>query len=191
MVKGKDLQPRLGSVMQKALLLLGTGFALGLSGRPDTYFRILRGLSKEWKAIHKRQLHLAIKNLYRSQLIDCKENNDGTTSLIVTNNGRQKVFRYNLDTMEIKRSRKWDGLWRAGIFYIPESHKTARDALASKLKQLGFCALQKSVFIFPLECRDEINFIVELFQVRPYVRFLLVKEIDVDLDLRKRFRVII
>ena len=56
-----------------------------------------------------------------------------------------------------------DGEWRIVIFDIPEKFKKAREALRMKLKELGFLELQKSVFIFPYECEDEINFIVEVF----------------------------
>jgi len=58
----------------------------------------------------------------------------------------------------------------------------------SKLKSLGFYPLQKSVFIHPYECKNEIDFIVEMFNLAPYVRFLRVKDVDVELDLKERFR---
>ncbi|KKR09481.1 MAG: hypothetical protein UT37_C0019G0001, partial [Parcubacteria group bacterium GW2011_GWA2_39_18] len=41
--------------------------------------------------------------------------------------------------------------------------------------------------IFPYECKNEIDFIVETFNLRQYVRFLIVKDIDNGLDLRNRF----
>ena len=175
--------------MQKTLLLLAGGFVLGLSGRPDAYFRILKGITKEWRAIERRRLHEAIKNLYRSQLIDCREHPDGTISLMLTKNGKERALHYNPEAITIKRPRRWDGLWRVVIFDIPEVHKSARDALASKLKQIGFYPMQKSVFVHPYNCTDEIDFLIELFQMRPYVRFLLVQEIDIDLALKRHFRV--
>jgi len=53
---------------------------------------------------------------------------------------------------------------------------------------LGFYPLQKSVFIHPYECKDEIDFITEIFDLAPYVRFLRVKDIDIEQDLEERFR---
>ena len=41
-----------------------------------------------------------------------------------------------------------------------------------KLKELGFLELQKSVLVLPYECEDEINFIMEVFLIRPFVRGL-------------------
>jgi DNA-binding transcriptional regulator PaaX len=180
---------RLGSAAQKILLLLQGGLALGLTQRPDTYFRIIRGITKEWQDINKRTLHEAIKKLYQSKLIDYKENDDGTVDLVLNDDGKKRALKYNLDTIKIKKSAKWDGLWRVIIFDIPECFKQGRDALAVKLKQMGFYPLQKSVFIYPYECKNEIDFIIEIFDLRQYVRIMLVKETDVDLDLKNKFKI--
>lgn len=72
-------------------------------------------------------------------------------------------------------------------FDIPEDKKKGRMALAEKLKEIGFYPMQKSVFIHPYECKDEIEFITEIFNLTPYVRFLRVKDIDIELDLKDRF----
>ncbi len=47
--------------------------------------------------------------------------------------------------------------------------------------------MQKSVFIHPYECKNEIDFITEIFYLVPYVRFLRVKDIDIEIDLKNRF----
>lgn len=179
---------KVGPVGQKILLLLTTGLTLGLTYRPDKYFQIIKSAHREWKKINHRSLHEAIKKLYQSKLIDYKENDDGTVILVLTENGRNKVLRYNLDKMKIKKPTEWDGWWRLVIFDVPESFKQGRDALASRLKQLGFYSLQKSVFIYPYECKNEVDFIVEVFNLRPYVRFIIAKETDVDLDLKNKFK---
>ena len=62
--------------------------------------------------------------------------------------------------------------------------------LAEKLKEIGFYPMQKSVFIHPYECKDEIDFITEIFNLSPYVRFLRVNNTDIDLDLKNKFRLI-
>src|SRR3990167_2211250 len=65
---------------------------------------------------------------------------------------------------------KWDKKWRVVIFDIPEKSRMARDALRRKLKELEFRELQKSVFVHPYECKKEIDFIIEFFNLRHYVR---------------------
>ena len=90
--------------------------------------------------------------------------------------------------MEIKKSAKWDGKWRMVLFDIPDSDKKIREVLRFHLKRLGFYNYQKSVFIYPHNCKDEIDFLIEFYQIRRYVRQLVVSEIDNDFHLRKIFK---
>jgi len=178
---------KIGPVMQKVLLLVEGGLILGLTKRPDKYFKIVKKISKEWQKINERSLRTAIQKLYQSKLIDFKEKSDGTVSMTLTNNGKKKIIQFNLDLIEIKKPKQWDRLWRLVIFDIPEEERRGRNALAVKLKELGFYPLQKSVFIHPYECKNEVDFIVELFNLRPYVRLFTIKETDIELDLRSKF----
>lgn len=175
---------------KKILLLLIGGASLSLTRRPDQYFRIVRNIAKEWKKINERNLKLAIKKLYRSKMVDYKENSDGTVSIVLTNNGRKKILKYDLDKIQIRKPAKWDAMWRMVVFDIPEDERRGRVALVEKLKELGFYPMQKSVFIHPYECKDEVDFVTELFNLSPYVRFLRVKNTDIDLDLKNRFNLL-
>ena len=172
------------------MLLLYGGFALSLTRRPDAYFRVIKSIAKEWKKINKRSLRDSIRKLYQSKIIDYRENNDGTVKLVLTEAGKKRALIYNLDKIKIKKPLMWDKLWRVVTFDIPEDKKKGRMALAGKLKDIGFYPMQKSVFIHPYECKDEVNFIVEIFDLAPYVRFLRVKNIDIEFDLRNKFRLI-
>jgi DNA-binding transcriptional regulator PaaX len=187
MITLEKKRKRFGPVMQKVLLLLRTGATLFLSGSPHMHFKIIKTASKEWQKIDQRVLRKSIRRLYQSKLVDVKEEENGALSLTLTDNGEKKILQYDLDKIKIKKPLEWDGVWRMVVFDIPESQKQGRDALVGKLKQLGFYPLQKSVFLHPYECKEEIDFIVELFDLRPFVRFMRVKEIDVELDLKHRF----
>ena len=148
---------------------------------------LVKGMVKEWRKINERNLRIAIKNLYKSKMVDFRENQDGTVLTILTDKGKKRILKYDIDKIEIKKPMRWDKLWRLVIFDIPEDKNLGRKALAAKLKELGFYPMQKSVFIHPYECKDEIDFIIEIFELSPYVRFLRVKDIDIELDLKERF----
>lgn len=178
---------RMGSMSKKVLLLLIGGASLALTNRPDAYFRVVGQMIKEWKKINERNLKLAIRKLYRSKMVDYKENSDGTVNIVLTDNGKKRILKYDLDKIKIKKPVRWDAIWRMVIFDIPEDERRGRVALAEKLKELGFYPMQKSAFIYPYECKNEIDFITELFNISPYVRFLRVKNTDIDLDLKKKF----
>ena len=163
------------STKQKILLLLSSGLVLNLSRSPKNYFKILGNLPSAWKEIDKNRLYRIVREFYNERLIDFKENKDGLVTIIITKEGEKKALKFKIDEMEIKKPAKWDGEWRVVIFDIPERFKKAREALRKKLKDLGFIKLQESVFVLPYECEDEINFIMEVFLIRPFVRFMRVK----------------
>ncbi|HEY4519046.1 hypothetical protein A3A18_01795 [Candidatus Azambacteria bacterium RIFCSPLOWO2_01_FULL_44_84] len=190
MFKTSHTNKRLGHITQKALILLSTGASLSLTRRPDRYFRIIGSAAKEWQKINQRSLHEAIKKLYQSKMIDCKDNGDGITLLTISDNGKNRILKYNIENLKIKKPKRWDGLWRIVIFDIPESKKKARDAVSGKLKAIGMMPIQKSVFICPYNCKDEIDFITEIFEITPFVRFITANEIDIALDLKRKFGII-
>jgi hypothetical protein len=47
--------------------------------------------------------------------------------------------------------------------------------------------MQKSVFAFPYECQDEINFIVSLFEIKPHVQYAEMINATNESELRKFF----
>lgn len=177
----------ISSTKKKILLLLLGGLTLSLNRSPGRYFKILGEIKKEWRGIEKRKLINEIRGLYQSRLISVKNNSDGALSLVLAENGRRKALKYNLEKMEIPKQ-KWDGKWRIVVFDIPEIRKDARNALREMLKRLGFYELQKSVFVHPYECKNEIQFIVEFFQLNKNVRYGILESIDNELHLKNIFR---
>lgn len=176
----------MSNVKQKILLLLFAGIAFGYSYTARRQWKVLKGVAHEWKKINEEKLRNEINNLYRSKLIKRKENADGSYTLLLTEKGKLKALTYHFQKMKIE-GEKWDGKWRLVVFDIPEKKRKGRDALREELKKLGFYELQKSVFVFPYECKDEVDFIVEFFNLRKYVRFGILDSIDNDLHLRKIF----
>lgn len=188
MVRRSDQQLRkLRPSTQKILLLLFTGASLGLTRSPQQHFHILKSAHREWQRINRYALHRAIKALYRSRLVTTRENNDGSVEIILTKSGKEHALIYHTDAMRIPVMKKWDHAWRIVMFDIPEKQRGARDALARQLKNMTFYQLQKSVFVHPFECVDEIDFIIEFFDLRPYVRFVRAQYIDTELHLKKHF----
>lgn len=181
---------RLGPTAEKVLLLLLAGVVLGLSGSPTRYSRVLGAVSREWRRIQRQALYRAIRRLYESKLIDYHEHKDGSIEIVLSREGRRTALRYQLEAMSVKRPKTWDHRWRVVMFDIPEKRKHLRDTLRARLRQLGLLELQKSVFVHPFECRDEIDFLIEFYQARPYVRFLEATHIDNELHLKHKFNLL-
>lgn len=112
---------------------------------------------------------------------------DQQFSVKITQNGERRIQRFNIDNLVIKKPKKWDGEWRIVIFDIPEKRKTVRDFMRAKLKQIGFLELQKSVWVFPYPCQNEIRCITDYFQVDNNLYYVVAKKINHDKNLRDKF----
>lgn len=128
-------------------------------------------IPKAWKDIEKRYLYRIIDEFYNDRLVNWQENKDGTINVVLTEKGKLAAHQFDPDKLKIKKPASWDKKWRIVTYDIPTTKNKARDALRRKLNELGFKEWQKSVFIHPYPCQDEINFIIEFFDVRPYVRY--------------------
>ena len=98
--------------------------------------------------------------------------------MILTEGGRRRLLKYQVDVLRIIPRTRWDRKWRMVIFDIPERHKRARRSLREKLREWGFYPLQKSVWIYPHECRNELDFLIEYWGISPYVRLVEVTDFD-------------
>jgi len=180
-------KPRTGNLKKKVLLLLSAGLALGLTKSPRKQFWILKQIPKELEKLNRQTLQRSIDSLYKSHLIEEKQHKDGTTTLILSKDGKQEALKFNLDKIEIKKPTKWDGKWRIIMFDIPEKSRRLRDSLRFHFQKIGLREFQKSVFIHPFSCEKEIEFILELYNARKYVRFVLAEEIDNELHIKNKF----
>ena len=178
---------RISSHQQKALLLLYAGVALGLTRSPKVQWRVLKELPKEWQKIDRKALNNATKALYKSKLVSAKPHKDGSYTLTLTQKGKKQALRYNLDTMQIEKPKRWDGKWRLVTYDIPEKKRGLRKDVACTLKRLGFYELQHSVFVHPFECMKEIEYLIERYEAREYVRSMLVEHIDDAKPLLRHF----
>ncbi len=171
----------------KILLLLQAGVALSFAGTLPKQFRILGELADEWKDVERTYLSRIIREFYTDRLVSMTENEDGTITAVLTEKGKKRVITFNFSRMEVKVPEVWDGLWHMVIFDIPEKYKTARLSLRDKLLALGFFQCQKSVYIHPFSCADEVDFISNFFEVGRYVRYGVMTHITNEAELLLRF----
>lgn len=150
----------------------------------ETFFK---DKTQQKKAEEFRRFSRALAYLRKSRLLILKENSDGALTVELSENGKRKIKEFQVEDLQIKRYAKWDGIWRIVIFDIPKKKSHERETFRGKLKELGFFQLQESVWAFPYPCQQEVEFIVELFGVYPYVNFIEAVHIKDDVKLRKHF----
>ena len=111
-------------------------------------------------------------------------------SVFLTEKGRERVLTFDDTKMRIEKPSRWDGKWHVVLFDIPEKHKLAREALRSKLRELGFHQWQRSVFVHPYPCREQVDFISAFFNVRTHVRYAVMTNMTNEAELRLHFNLI-
>lgn len=108
--------------------------------------------------------------------------------VFLTKDGEWEAGKYQINELYIKPQKRWDGKWRVIIFDIPEVSRIKREAFRGKLKELGFYQLQKSVWVHPYPCREEIELLREFFGLdKRNLRILDVEKIEEDQFLRNIF----
>jgi DNA-binding transcriptional regulator PaaX len=181
---------RKGELGKEILLMIAAGLAIPaaflMPNIPIALKPLLRALTKKCGVRKSAHFVRSVTYLKGRRLVSITEK-DGQQILTLSEDGRKRLLQFDLEKIVIKKPRKWDAYWRLVLFDIPEKRKVGREALRSKLKQLGFYQLQKSCFIHPFDCKAEIDFISEMFEVSPYVNFVLAKEIEGASQLMKYF----
>lgn len=184
--KGKRIHSPL---KRKVLSLLLAGTALGLTRSYKTQKKILKSIPKVFKEIDRDYLHRIINEFHKDRLVDWQKKKDGSIYLVLTEKGKETALQFDPDYLTIKKPPVWDKRWRVVIYDIPDKKKSARDALRHKLNELGFKEWQRSVFIHPYPCLNEINFIIEFFDVRPYVRYAELINPTNEAELKLHFKI--
>jgi len=181
---------RRGELAKEILLMIAAGVAIPaaflMPNIPFALKPLLKALTKKSHVRKGANLIRSLAYLKKNRLVSFAYDGDQQV-LILSEKGRKRVLRFNVDRMAVRKPRQWDGYWRIVIFDIPEKRRGGREALRDKLKQLGFYQLQKSCFVHPFDCKSEIDFVSELFEVSPYVNFILAKEIEGQVVLKKIF----
>ncbi len=135
-----------------------------------------------------RQISNAVTNLHRCKFIEYIPNNKGMTTIRITKKGETKLKSFAIDLIKISIPSKWDGKWRVVMFDLPIRYAKIRHILRFRLKQLGFVKFQKSVWIYPYSCTDEILFVAEYYKIAKHVEVMTVIDINNDLKLKKYFK---
>lgn len=134
-----------------------------------------------------KQINNIFSGMKRQKLIEYIADKNGKTIVRITKKGQTKLRAFEIDLIKIKKPNKWDGKWRIVMFDLPIRFNKAREALRWKLKELGFLQFQKSVWVYPYPCEDEVIFVADFFGVGKYVEVLIVESILRDQKFKKEF----
>ena len=143
---------------------------------------------KKGRKYKKKKIYNAFYRLRKEGCIDfIKKNHQIYINL--TEKGKRKAGRFQIDALKITKPKKWDKKWRLVIFDITHLQRLKRDVFRGKLKEMEFYPLQKSVWIIPYQCEDEINLLKDFLGLSDKeVRLIVAEKIGNDTFLKKIFK---
>jgi len=165
-----------------------TGAIIIAASSPYFITNIIKA-NKRFRRYPKQRVADTFTRLKREGLIMIERNN-GQIYIKLTKEGKKKAGLYQIDNLSIKKPKKWDGKWRIVIFDIAELKRSHREAFRGKLKELGFKPLQKSVWIYPFPCQEEIVLLRDFFGLdKNDIQLIVAEKIESDEKLREIFKV--
>ena len=189
-MKIKKEELKIAAITGRRILLsiVGVGITVNALFDQTRIWRKATWEFRKWREKDSRRFSKALYKLKTQRLISHYIDSKGGEILELTEEGKKRVAQYIFEeASEIKRDEKWDGKWRMVIFDVPETMKSLRDVLRWKLKRLHFYPLQKSVFVYPFDCKEEILLIEEYYGLKDMAQFVLAERIESERKLIKYF----
>lgn len=147
--------------------------------------------NKQSKKFSKKQIRNTFGLLKQRKLIEIVREKDGKTMIRLTSKGQARIKEFCFEELKISKTKQWDKKWRVLIYDIPTKPKIynkVREVLRIKIKEIGFIQLQKSVWVCPYECEDEILFLAECYSVTKFIEILTVEKMLHENQLKRKFK---
>lgn len=179
------------------LILLGAGTFLAASlilpGAPLIASKIIKlkkesdyaKSQKEWEKFNLWRLKQILKRMHKSKYVEIKEQN-GIPIVKLAERGRSKLLKYDIEQMQLDES-KLDGYWRLIVYDVKTTKRQNSEAFRRTISKLKLLKLQKSVYLTPFKCEDEIEYLRQVFNIGSEVIILKVKNLENEGPYRKYF----
>lgn len=144
----------------------------------------------EKRKYNERKLRNTYHYLRRQKYIQIK-NKDGKITASLTKRGkrqaRESALHKCFSNLSLKK-RRWDGKWRLLIYDVGVGERYRRELLRRCIKQAGFMQLQKSVWMYPYPCEEEIDVLRRHLNLsEPQCRLVTATSIGHAENFRKKF----
>lgn len=134
-----------------------------------------RKFSKKEKDLKVAQTFYYMK---RSGQIKMKlKGNDFVIAL--TKLGKRRLKKLQFETLRILPQKSWDGKWWQAAADIPtKKYKRGADLLRQKLKDMKFYPLQRTLWFYPYDPREEVEYIANYYNIGRFVTVMEVSRLD-------------
>lgn len=123
----------------------------------------VRALLQQWQKGKKYKLRSKESTFYRmrKQGLIAIERKGHQYKVALTEKGRKMAGWLQLDSLEVKKPKKWKGNWYFLMFDVAQINRWKRDILRSFLKRMKFVFFQKSIWVHAYDCTPELEVLKE------------------------------
>lgn len=162
--------------LNDALKIIGSAGFSGLSLVAPSASRglaLLLGKSLSQQANISRLLY----DLMRRGLVDVTVQSD-RVRYTITPTGAYRLQELALDQISITYPKKWDKKWRLVAFDVPIKQSRQRQEFVAKLQSLNFFMLQRSLWVHPFPCFNEVEEIAGHYNVLRHCSLMEISHAD-------------
>jgi hypothetical protein len=184
--KVKDILVLLGagsflaaSVVFPGLPLIAKGFIK--SGTEDEKWK----KQKDWDKYNLWRLKQVLKRMHTSKYIEVIEKDD-VPIVRISEKGKQRLLQYDVESFSLDKS-SWDGKWRLIVYDVVSAKRQNSEQFRRAINKLNLLKLQKSVYLTPFRCEEQIEYLRALYDIGNEVLILKVGSIENESAYRRYF----
>lgn len=170
---------RLGETEKKVLMAIGLGIlvasVLAIPNLPIA-------LQPIFKLRGNKALQKMLENIKNKGLI-----NLGGEEMKLTAKGKKMLREIELSDLKLAKPKEWDGTWRLVAYDVPEKYKKSRDFFRYILEKNHFYQIQKSLWVHPYQCKEEIAAVAQNMHLLPYVIVMETEKLPNEQNMQDHF----
>lgn len=174
-----------GELARDVLRVAAAGFMAGTAVLAPNMVQVIDLFDPKGVA-ERRRIWRAIKYLEERNSIEIRPER-GVDYIYLTKQGKVQLDEESIWDLAIEKPWRWDRKWRLVMFDLPARFERVRRPFREKLSDFGLVTYQKSIFIYPYECQEEILALAEFYGVREFIRYIVAEEISDMREFVKKF----
>lgn len=115
--------------------------------------------------------------LKRQGLVHIGQTSD-EVSFTLTPAGIHRLQQSIVDELKIPIPKQWDKKWRCVTFDIPNRQSNQRTYFVNHLKSTGFYMFQRSIWVHPFPCFDQVEHLAGHYNVLRYCSLFEISKLD-------------
>lgn len=173
-----------GVLLTASLFMPGAAVVAGAIAKAQSRAE-WKNSQKEWEKFNLHRLRQVIKRMQQVKYIEISEVAD-LPAISITEKGKKKLLQFKVEDMKLDE-KTWDGKWRLIIYDVVVAKRTQAEQFRRALLRLRILKLQKSVYLTPFKCEEEIEYLRQFYGIGDEVIILTAGNLENESAYRHYF----